>query len=88
MSNTVGSAGVILTTHDEINFYRFASLKGSLKLESKGLKNRSGPLRPQLAVEFGLKPRDSHDKYIAFCLQKMTEYYVAKHGKAPEIPFA
>ena len=76
--------GVMLSTPTEINFGRFASLKGALKLESKGLKSRAGPLRPQLAAEFGLKPRDSHDKYIQFCVDKMNEGYAQKHGKLPD----
>lgn len=47
-----------------INLFRLASLKGQLKLESKGLKSSGGAIRPRIAAEFGLSPRASHEKYI------------------------
>lgn len=79
--------GITLSGPVEIEFGRFASLKGALKMEAKGLKTRGGPLRPKLAAEFGLKPRDDHQKYIDYCLKKMTEAYVAKNGVQPEPAF-
>jgi hypothetical protein len=48
-----------------IDAFRLLSIKHQLKLEKLGLKSSGGALRPRLAVEFGLKPRDSHDKFIA-----------------------
>jgi hypothetical protein len=75
---------VVLSTPTEINFGRFSVLKGKLKLESKGLKTHGPALRGQLAQEFGLKPRDSYDKYIQYCVDKMNESYVQKHGRLAE----
>jgi len=61
------SEGFTVNTPDGISYFRFASVKGMLNLESKGLYGRGGALRPRLAAEFGLKPRDSYAKYIAYC---------------------
>ena len=58
--------GFIADTPDKISYFRLASVKGMLTLESKGMKSRGGALRPRLAREFGLKPRDGYDKYIAY----------------------
>lgn len=54
-------------------FFRLLSLRGALKLESKGLHSTGGALRPKLAAEFGLKPRDSHDKFLAAVQTKIDE---------------
>jgi hypothetical protein len=62
-----------VNTPEGISYFRFASLKGQLKLESVGLKSSSGALRPQLAKEFGLKPRAPHAEYIAYCIARMNE---------------
>lgn len=53
------------TEKEKVVYFRLLSVRGQLKLESKGLKSSGGALRPRLAKEFGLKPRDSHEKYIA-----------------------
>ena len=50
---------------DAISRYRLCVLKQHLKLEQKGLKHSGGAIRPRIAAELGLKPRDSHDKFIA-----------------------
>ena len=50
---------------DEIARFRLCVLKQHLKLEQKGLKHSGGAIRPRIAAELGLKPRDSHDKFIA-----------------------
>lgn len=47
-----------------IEAFRWASVKYQLKLEKHGMKSSGGALRPRLAAELGLKPRDSHDLYI------------------------
>lgn len=62
---------VVLDTPEGISFFRFASLKQQFKLEKLGLRHSRGALRPRLAAEFGLKARDSHDKYIAYCEAQM-----------------
>jgi hypothetical protein len=43
--------------------FRLVSLKYQLKLESLGLKSSGGAIRPRIAAEFGLRPRDSYDTY-------------------------
>jgi len=50
---------------DAIARYRLCALRSALKLEQKGLKHSGGAIRPRIAAELGLKPRDSHDKFIA-----------------------
>ncbi len=52
-------------TGTDIDIFRWLSVKAQLKLEGKGLRSSGGPIRPRLAVELGLKPRDSREKYIA-----------------------
>lgn len=64
---------IVLTTPSAIAYGRLASLKGMLKLEKVGLKTRDGALRPRIAAEFSLKPRDSHDKFIAEIQRRMDE---------------
>lgn len=63
--------GITCTTPDQIAFFRLASLKQQLKMEKVGLKSSGGAIRPRIAAEFGLKPRDSHDKFIAAVQAKM-----------------
>lgn len=63
---------VVLSGPTEVSYGRFAALKGALKMEKVGLKSRGGALRPRLAKEFGLKPRDSYDAYIAYCESQMA----------------
>lgn len=53
------------STPHAVNHFRLCSIKAQLKMEKVGLKSSGGALRPRLAKEFGLKPRDSHDKWIA-----------------------
>lgn len=48
-----------------VDVFRLLSLKGMLKLEKVGLKQRGGALRPRIAAEFGLSPRATHDAFIA-----------------------
>ena len=55
----------MIYVNDEVSYFRLASLKAQLKLEKIGLKSSGGAIRPRVATEFGLKPRDHHDKYIA-----------------------
>lgn len=54
-----------LTTPKAIAAYRLASLRAMLRMEKIGLKTRGGALRPRIAEELGLRPRDSYDLYIA-----------------------
>jgi hypothetical protein len=61
----------MLNTPAQINGFRFASLKGMLTMESKGMKTRGGPLRPRLAAEFGLRARAPYADYIAHCQKQI-----------------
>ena len=64
-----------MTTITTINIelYRLLSLKMQLKLESKGMKSSGGAIRPRIANEFGLKPRDLHIVYIAAIDKRIEE---------------
>ena len=71
-----------LTTKTEIEYFQLASLKGALKLESKGLTHsgmRGKKLRPLWAETLGLKPRDSYERYIEVIQGKMDEMVKANH---------
>lgn len=58
-----GSGGTIATgAHTEV--FQWLSIKGMVKLESKGMKSRGGSIRPRIAAALGLKPRDSYEKFI------------------------
>jgi hypothetical protein len=72
----------VIDTPEGIQYVRLASLKGMLKLEHLGMTSRGGALRPRLAAEFGLKPRDSHAKFIAYCEKKMAEFLANRQGVA------
>jgi hypothetical protein len=72
--------GFVASTPEAIFYVRLASLKGMVNLESKGLKSRAGPIRPKIATEFGLKPRDSYDKFIAAIVAKM-ETIISTQGR-------
>jgi hypothetical protein len=73
LKNPFRDDGLAFTTEDEIAFFRFASLKHQLKLEGRGLRSSGGALRPRLAAEFGLGPRDSREHYIDYCQARMDE---------------
>ena len=70
----------VINDPEGIEYARLASLKGQLKLEKVGLKSSGGALRPRLAAYLGLKPRDSHDKYIAECQRRMDEILAKKQA--------
>jgi hypothetical protein len=67
----VKTEGGTMFTGQGVNVFRWASVKAQLKLEQLGMRSSGGPLRPRLAQELGLKPRDSHDKYIAAVQAKL-----------------
>lgn len=54
-----------ISTPAGIQRFRLLSLRGMLKLERAGMKTRGGALRPRIAAEFGLRSRDSYDKFLA-----------------------
>lgn len=72
MSLTTTPGGGFVATGAAVGYVRLASLKGALTLESKGMKSRAGPLRPKLAAELGLEPRDSYEKFIEAIKAKMA----------------
>lgn len=65
--------GGTVATGTGIGYVRLATLRGMLRLESVGMKSRNGPVRPRIAAEFGLKPRDSFTTYINAVQAKMNE---------------
>lgn len=70
-------AGVrVIATKAGIEYYRLASVKYQLKMEALGMRSSGGALRPRLAVEFGLKARDSREAYIEVCKEKMAALVV------------
>ena len=59
----------------------FFTDKASSLLEKVGLTHSSGlRIRPRVAKEFGLKPRDSYDKYIAAVQLKIDEHIDKKRS--------
>lgn len=65
--------GGTVATGTGISYVHLAILRGRLRLESVGMKSRNGPVRPRIAAEFGLKPRDSFTTYINAVQAKMNE---------------
>jgi len=61
------------TTPAQIEAYNLMVLKQALKLERVGLKHHCGALRPKLCKQYGLKARDSYDRYIAVIESKIQE---------------
>jgi hypothetical protein len=64
-------------TGPHVEVYRWSALRAALELEQRGMKGRAGPLRPRLAAELGLKPRDSYDKFIESVSAKIAAVRVA-----------
>lgn len=58
------NSGFSITRPNGIAICQLLALKGAIRLESIGMKHSSGALRPRWAAKLGLKPRDSHAKYI------------------------
>jgi len=67
-------------TPDEISIFRLLSVKHQLNFEKMGMKSSGGALRPRLAKEFGLKPRDSYEMYIAAVQKKIDEVHAAREA--------
>ena len=55
---------LLMKTPNGIKLFRLASIKSRIKLEATGIKFSGGSTRSKVAAEFGLKPRDSHEKFI------------------------
>lgn len=56
---------VTVATGAGIAAFRLLSIRGMLKLEKLGMKHSRGAIRPKVAAELGLKPRDSYDTFLA-----------------------
>ena len=65
--------GGTIATGKGIEYVRLASLRGMLRLEQVGMKSRAGALRPRIAEEFKLKPRDTFQTFIDAVQAKMNE---------------
>ena len=72
----------IAATPDSVSYYRLASLKGMLKMESVGMKSRGGALRPRIASEFGLSSRTPHAVFIAEIQKRMDALIIMKNQVA------
>lgn len=68
---------LMLTTPEQIDYAKLATVKAAMKLERVGMKTRHGALRPKWAETLGLKPRDSYDTFIAELQRRMDEYLKA-----------
>jgi hypothetical protein len=64
---------VIISEPNKIAAFRLLSLRAQLRLEARGIKSSGGAIRPRIAAEFGLKPRDSYDTYILAINKKIGE---------------
>lgn len=71
----------MLTKPDQIEAYRWATIRGALRLEQRGLKSRGGALRPRLAKQLGLTPRAPYEAFLAAVQVKIDEFY-AKESEA------
>ena len=70
---------IIINTTDGIAFARLASMKGAVKLESKGMKMSRGLNVTAMArKELGLKARAPHAEVIAALEAKMQAMLDAK----------
>ena len=67
--------------NEEIEFFRLLQIRGMLKLEKAGMTHSSGlRIRPKVNKEFGLKPRDSYDKFIEAVQAKIDEHIGKKRA--------
>ncbi len=64
---------VTVATGAGVDAFRLLAIRGMLRLEKLGMKNSRGPLRPRIALEFGLKPRNSHDVFLARVEELLAE---------------
>lgn len=60
---------IVVDTPNAIAKYRLCAIRARIKMEAKGLKFRGGSTRTHVAAELGLKPRDTHQKFV----DKLTE---------------
>lgn len=65
--------------------YRLVMLKHALRLEEKGLKHSGGAIRPRIAKEFGLSPREPRERFIEALQAKLDQLTHEAHtgGKEP-----
>ena len=68
---------IIADTPHAISYFQLATVKGALKLESKGMRHsRLGTIRKGWAIRLGLKPSTKYPELIAHIeglLAKMLE---------------
>lgn len=65
---------IVVNTPDGIEYFRLASVRGMVNLESKGLKaSRGVNVTAMMRREFGLKPRAPHSEVIAAIEKRMDE---------------
>jgi len=74
----------MVTQAQKVQYFRWLSVRGQLRLEKIGMKSSGGALRPRLSKELGLMPRDSHDKYIAVVQKKLDEVFALAEASVAE----
>ena len=60
-----------LTTPEEIEYFRLASLKAAVKLEALGMRHSSGLVTPRIRKQLGLRARAPHAEVISLLQSKM-----------------
>lgn len=71
---------MILTTPDQIEYFRLASMKQRVKLESIGLKSRGISIRKHMAQELGLKSSASYEVVIGEIDKKLSKMLEEMHS--------
>lgn len=75
---------IALTRPDQIAAFRLASLRARIKLEKLGMRHSAGSTRALIAAELGLKPRASHDTFIAELTRRIEALLPGSTAKDPQ----
>jgi hypothetical protein len=76
----VSPGGSTMITGGHIAVYRWVTIKHALRLEKLGMRHSHGAIRPRVASELGLKPRDSYDKFEEAVKAKIEACRLAADG--------
>ena len=66
-------AGGFTFTGPKAKLYRYRMLQHALRLEVLGMRSSGGAIRPRIAKELGLKPRDPRRLFIDTLDAKIKE---------------
>lgn len=70
-------SAIVIDKPNGISLFRLLSIRGRIKLEAMGLKGRGASTKSLVAAEFGLKPRDKPEKFLAAIDTKIAEVKAA-----------